>query len=55
MTADLWEFIQTALIFVYEPVVGYWLSAVVFAGVLIPVYMLVLSLLRWLSGKGAMI
>ena len=53
MSADLWAFIQNALVFVYEPVIGYWLSGVVFSAVLIPLFMLMLSLFRWLSGKGS--
>lgn len=55
MSAGLWEFIQHALIYVYEPVIQFWLVAVMFAAILIPVFMLMLALFRWLSGKGAMI
>jgi len=55
MASDLWQFIQSALLFVYEPIIGYYLAAIVFSGVLIPLYILVLALLRWLSGKGSLI
>jgi hypothetical protein len=55
MASDLWTFIQHALIFTFEPIIGYYLAGIAFSGVLIPLYVLILSLLRWLSGKGSLV
>lgn len=55
MASDLWQFIQSSLLFVFEPIIGYYLTGVSLAAVLIPLYILFLAFLRWLSGKGSLI
>lgn len=51
MDFNTWSFIQRALIFVFEPVMGYWLVGLTAAGILTAVYILFLSLVRWLTSK----
>jgi len=51
MDLATWSFIQQALIYVFEPVIGYWLVGVVFTGVLAALFILVLSTARWLNNK----
>jgi hypothetical protein len=55
MDSDTWSFIQHVLIFVFEPVIGYWLTSLAAAGILAALYMLILGLLRWLTGRGSLI
>jgi len=55
MDFNTWSFIQHALIYTFEPVIGYWLVGVVATGILTALYIFMLALLRWLSGRGTLI
>lgn len=55
MDFNTWVFIQHALIYVFEPVIGYWLVGVFAAGMAAALYVLMLSFFRWLSGQGSLI
>ena len=55
MDLNTWSFIQHVLIYVYEPVIGYWLTGLAVAGILAALYILILGLLRWLTGRGSLI
>ena len=55
MDSTTWSFIQSALLYVYQPIILFWLAGVVFLSVLVPLYNLMLGFFRWLSGKGTLI
>lgn len=55
MDFNTWTFIQHALIYVFEPVLGYWLTGIAVTGIAAALYILMLSFFRWLTGQGSLI
>jgi len=51
MTADQFSFLQKALIYTFEPILGWWLVALASYSILIALYIFFLALLRWMTGK----
>jgi hypothetical protein len=51
MTVEQFAFLQKALLYTFEPILGYWLVSVVFFSIVIAFYIFFLALLRWMTGK----
>jgi hypothetical protein len=51
MTADQFVFLQRALLYTFEPILGWWLAALFFFSVTVAFYIFFLALLRWMTGK----
>jgi hypothetical protein len=51
MTGDQFDLLQRALLYTFEPIIGWWLVGLASYSILVALYIFMLALLRWMTGK----
>lgn len=51
MTGDQFDLLQRALLYTFEPIIGWWLVGLASYSILVALYIFFLALLRWMTGK----